>query len=139
MAAYAKPLPVPDRETQPFWDFCKQHELRAQRCSACGAFRWPPRTFCPKCYSAECEWARLSGRGTVYSFSVVHHAVVAAFAGDVPYVVALVTLDGAGDLVRLLSNIVDCPWEDARVGMPVQVVFDDVTSEVTLPKFEPLR
>ena len=139
MAPYAKPLPVADRDTQPFWEFCKQHELRAQRCTACGAFRWPPRSFCPKCCSAECEWVRLSGRGSVYSFSVVHHAVVQAFADDVPYVVALVTLDGASDQAPLLSNIVDCPWDVVRVGMPVQVVFDDVTPEVTLLKFEPLR
>ncbi|HLQ32612.1 MAG TPA: Zn-ribbon domain-containing OB-fold protein [Chloroflexota bacterium] len=132
-----KPAPVPDLDTQPFWDACKDHELRAQRCNACGRFRWPPRTFCPACYSWEYEWARLSGRGTVYSFSVVHHVVAPAFKEDAPYVVALVTLEGTGDHVQLLSNIIECPWEKVQVGMPVRVVFDDTTSGVSLPKFRP--
>ena len=130
-----KPAPIPDLDTKAFWDACKDHELRAQRCTACGRFRWPPRAFCPACYSWEYEWPRLSGCGTVYSFSVVHHVVAPAFKDDAPYVVALITLEGTADQVQLLSNVVDCPWEQVQVGMPVQVIFDDVTPEVTLPKF----
>lgn len=137
MSPYDKPLPAPDRDTQPFWDACRSHELRAQRCTACGRFRWPPRTFCPACYSSEHEWALLSGRGAVYSFSVVHHVTAAAFKEDAPYVVALVTLEGTDDHVQLITNVVDCPWDQVKVGMPVEVVFEDVTPEATLPKFRP--
>ncbi|HLY66226.1 MAG TPA: OB-fold domain-containing protein, partial [Chloroflexota bacterium] len=100
-------------------------------------FRWPPRTFCPACYSSDYEWRQLSGRGTVYTFSVVHHVVVPSFKDEAPYVVAVVTLDGTGDQVRITSNIIDCPWEQVAVGMPLQVTFEDVTSEATLPKFRP--
>jgi uncharacterized OB-fold protein len=67
----------------------------------------------------------------------VHHAVVPAFKDEAPYVVALVALDGTGDKVHLLSNVVDCPWEQVRVGMPVEVMFDDMTQGVALPKFRP--
>ena len=137
MSPDAKPVPIPDHDTQPFWDACKEHELRAQRCTSCGRFRWPPRAFCPACYSWEYAWTRLSGRGTVYSFSVVHHVVVPAFGGDAPYVVALVTLEGTGDEVRLLSNIIGCSWEAVQVGMLLQVEFEDASADVTLPKFRP--
>jgi uncharacterized OB-fold protein len=129
----AKPAPVPDQDSQPFWDACREHELRGQRCAACGRFRWPPRAYCPACLSAESEWVRLSGRGQVYSFSVVHHAVAPAFKDATPYVVALVTPDGTDGRMQLLSNVIDCPWEQVRVGMAVEVVFD----ETMLPSFRP--
>lgn len=137
MSQDSKPAPVADRDSQPFWDGCRDHQLRAQRCSACDRFRWPPRTFCPACYSSEYEWAALSGRGTVSSFSVVHHVASPAFKGDVPYVVAVIALEGCAGHVELVSNVIDCPWEQVRVGMPVQVSFEKVTPEVALPKFRP--
>ena len=80
----------------------------------------------------------LKGTGTVYSYVVVHHVTVPAFADDVPYVIAHVTLDGTDDEVRITTNIIDCPWEKVQIGMGVTVVFDDVTPECTLPKFRPL-
>jgi uncharacterized OB-fold protein len=131
----SKPAPIPDHDSRPFWEACKQHELRVQRCAACGRFRWPPRTFCPGCYSREHEWVRLPGRGAVYSFSIVHHAVSPAFKDETPYVVALVELDGADGQVRLLSNVIDCPVEEVEVGMPVEVVFEDRSPEATVPLF----
>jgi uncharacterized OB-fold protein len=69
---------------------------------------------------------------------VVHHVTVPAFADEAPYAVARVTLDGTDDKVRMTTNIIDCPWAQVRVGMPVTVVFEDVTPEVTLPKFRPV-
>ncbi len=77
--------------------------------------------------------------GTVYSHVVVHHVTVPAFADDALYVIAHVTLDGTDGEVRMTTNILDCPWEEVRVGMTVTIVFDDVTPEFTLPKFRPLR
>ncbi len=136
---YAKPVPRPDQDTQPFWDACKEHELQAQQCSSCGKFRWPPRSLCPHCRSWDFQWVPLAGTGTVYSYVVVHHVTVPAFADDAPYVIAQITVEGTDGEMRLTSNIVGCPWEDVRVGMPVTVVFEDVTREITLPKFRPLR
>ncbi|HEX6513624.1 MAG TPA: Zn-ribbon domain-containing OB-fold protein [Chloroflexota bacterium] len=133
----AKSLPVPDMDTQPFWDACKARELRVQRCAGCGRFRWPPRAFCPRCFSWDAEWARLSGRGTVYSYTVVHHVTSPAFKEDVPYVVALVTLEGTDGAVQLIGNVIGCPWEHVQAGMPVEVMFEDVSPDVTLPQFRP--
>ena len=137
MGEYTKPLPVPDAETKPFWDACKAHELRAQRCTQCGKFRWPPIGLCPRCHSWDSEWVALAGTGDVYSFVVMHHVTSPAFAEDAPYVVANITLDGTDGDVRILSNIVDHPYDQVEVGMPVKVVFEDVTPAVTLPKFRP--
>jgi uncharacterized OB-fold protein len=134
---YSKPLPSPDDDTRPFWDACRAHELRAQRCSACGRFRWPPQGVCPSCYSWDFEWTKLSETGRVASFVVVHYVSVPAFAGDVPYAIANITVDGTDDNVQLTSNVIDIPWEEVKVGMPVRVIFDDVTPDCTLPKFGP--
>ncbi len=81
---------------------------------------------------------RLSGRGTVRSFSVVHHSAVPSFKDELPYVVAVITLDGTDGHVDLVSNVVGCPWEDVKVGMPVEVVFKDVTNEVAIHQFRPV-
>jgi uncharacterized OB-fold protein len=139
MDEHAKPAPIPDLDTRPFWDACREGELRAQRCTGCGRFRWPPQPFCPGCYSWEHTWTPLSGRGTVTSFSVVHHSSAPSFKDDLPYVVALITLDGTDDRVTITSNVVDCPWEDVRVGMPVSVVFRAISAEATLPQFRPVQ
>ena len=135
---YAKPLPIPDAETQPFWDACHNHELRAPRCTSCGKFRWPPGPLCPHCRSWDYEWAQVPGTGEVYSFVVVHYSAVPVFAAEMPYVVAQVTPDGTDGEVRLTTNIVDCPVEKVEVGMKVTVVFEDVTPEITLAKFRPV-
>ncbi len=84
------------------------------------------------------HWTKLGETGTVYSFVVVHYVSIPAFEGDVPYVVAHITLDGTEDQITMISNVIQCPWQEVRIGMPVRVVFEDVTPEVTLPKFRPL-
>lgn len=137
MADYTKPLPVPDVDSQQFWDSCKAHTLSAQRCGDCKKFRWPPQAFCPHCYSWNFDWTKLSETGTVASFVVVHYVSIPAYQGDVPYVVAHIALDGSDGEITMVSNVIDCPWEQMRVGMSVRVVFDDVTADVTLPKFRP--
>jgi len=137
MAEYTKPLPIADIDSQPFWDRCKVHELSAQRCGDCKNFRWPPQAFCPHCYSWKFDWTQLGETGTVSSFVVVHYVSIPAFQDDVPYVIAHITLDGTDDQITMISNVIQCPWQDVRVGMPVRVVFEDVTPEVTLPKFRP--
>jgi uncharacterized OB-fold protein len=135
MADYAKPLPIADPDSQPYWEGAKAHELRAQKCAGCGKLRWPPQGFCPHCSSWRFDWAKLAPTGTVESYVVVHQATHPAFAGDVPYIVVHVVIDGTDGAVSIISNLIDYPWEDVKVGLRVQAVFDDVTDEVTLPKF----
>ena len=119
---------------RPFFDGAKRHELRVQRCSACGTYRFPARAICSACLSTAAEWVRVSGRGDVFSFTVMHQVYHPGFAAEVPYAVVIVQLaEGA----KLISNLVGVPPHDVRIGMPVRVVFEDVNDEVTLPKFVP--
>src|SRR5438874_11406719 len=118
---YAKPLPTPDADTRPFWEACTAHEVRAQRCTGCGRFRWPPGPLCPHCRSWDFEWSKLAGTGEVYSYVVVQYSAVPVFAAEMPYVVARITLDGTDGAVRLTSNVVGCPPDEVRVGMQVTV------------------
>ena len=134
---YVKPLPVADPDTQPFWEGCRGHQLRAQRCADCHTFRWPPRGLCPACLSWATEWADLAGTGRVESFVVIFQPTSEVFAADAPYVIARVLADGTGDRVRIAANVVGCDWEQVRVGMRVRVEFADVSPEVTLPRFRP--
>jgi hypothetical protein len=131
---YIKPMPRIDEESKGFWEACRRHELYVQRCGACGLLRHYPRALCPTCLSDQIEWVKSSGRGTVYTFTVTYQNQAPGFREELPYVLAYVQLEEG---VRLLTNIVGCPADDVRIGMPVEVVFDDVTSEVTLPKFRP--
>ncbi len=132
-----KPLPKPANEelSRPFWEAAKRHELIMPRCNTCSNVFFYPREACPVCLGADLGWTPVSGRGRVYSYTIVHQAVNAAFQPDAPYAYAVIQLDEGP---RLVSNIVDCPVEDVTVDMPVTATFDDVTPEVTLVKFKPL-
>ena len=131
---YQKPLPQIDEVSRPYWEAAKRHELVLQKCQGCGHHRYPPGDTCPRCLSDRLEWVRASGRGTVYTWTVFYKVYNPAFANDVPYAVVAVELEEGP---RLLTNLMDCTVEDIKVGMPVEVVFDDVTEEITLPKFRP--
>ncbi len=133
-ASIPKPLPVPTLETRAYWEGCKQHELRIQQCAACGQHQFYPRLYCSKCFSDRVEWVKASGRAKVTTFTIVRRPVSPAFADDVPYVVALVTLDEGP---TMMTNIVGIAPEKVEIGMPVTVTFDDWTEEISIPKFKP--
>lgn len=132
---YRKPLPYIHSETKVYWEGAKKHELLIRKCNSCGAYHFYPRDFCPKCFSSHVDWVRTNGRGIIYSFTICHRPA-GGFENDAPYNIALIELDEG---VRMMSTVVDCPNADLRIGMPVEVVFDDVTPEVTLPKFRPVN
>ena len=124
--------------TQAFWDATARHELVAARCADCAAFRMPPTPFCPCCQSQNISWTVLSGRGEVYSYTIVERAILPGMDAHLPYVPAVIALEGAGG-ARLVSNVVDVRLDALRVGMPVQVVWDDVPQlGVALPRFAPV-
>jgi hypothetical protein len=137
VSEYAKPLPVADPDSKPFWDACAEHRLVAQRCSDCGTWRFPPRGFCPACWSPRAEWQALAGTGTVQSFVVPHRAYSVAFEPDLPYVIAHVEMDGTGGRVVIVADLTGCPWTDVRVGLPVRVAFVDAAPGVAVPQFTP--
>lgn len=131
---YAKPLPRIDQESKGFWEACQRHELYVQRCGACGMMRYYPRALCTRCLSDDTQWVLSSGKGTVYTYTVTHQNQAPGFRDSLPYVLAYVEL---AEGVRLLTNIVGCDPAAVKIGMPVEVVFEDVTPETTLPKFKP--
>jgi len=132
--AVPKPLPVFDEDTKPFWDFCKQHELRVQKCAGCGTLRYPISTICPNCLHMESEWVKLSGKGRVFSFIIVRRRYHPAFSAELPYTVAIIETEEG---LRMLSNVIGCKPEAVQINMPVEVVFEDVSPEFALPKFKP--
>ena len=134
MADYKKPLPRIDEESRGYWEALARHELYFQRCRDCGTKRFPPRAACPSCLSSATEWVRASGRGAVHTFTVTHQNQAPGFREELPYVLAIVEL---AEGPRLMTNVVGCPPDTVRIGMPVEVVFEDVTAEITLPKFRP--
>jgi uncharacterized OB-fold protein len=128
-------LPVPDADSAPFWEGCRRHELLLQRCAECGRLRFPPAPLCWNCRSWSYRWERHSGRGTVYSWVIVHHPIPPSIAPLIPYVVAIVELEPS---VKMPTRLVDVALEDLRADLPVKVVFDDVDEHVTLPLFSAL-
>lgn len=134
--AYAKPLPLLEGPAAAFYSWCRKHELRFQRCASCGTWRHVPRLLCPECASPAFEWERSSGRGRLFTWTVAARALHRAFQQDAPYAPVVVEMEEG---VRMVSALIDCPPEELEIGMPVEVVFEDVTPDVTLPKFRRAR
>src|SRR5262249_21970983 len=128
----------PDPQTREFWDACRRRELRLQRCADCGRFRQPPLPGCPRCGSPRSQWSPASGRGRVYSYTIVHHAAVPALAAAVPYAMVVAELDDAPG-ARLISNLVETPFDALAIGLAVEVVWDEPREGVVLPRFRAAR
>lgn len=135
-AVPGRPIPAVTPEMSPFWEAAKRHQLVVQRCRTCGTLRFPAREVCSRCLSRDVEWTPVSGRGEVFSRAIMHQANHPAFAAVAPYAVVVVQLDEG---VRIMSNVVDCAVGDVRIGMPVEVVFQALDAEITLPLFRPAR
>jgi uncharacterized OB-fold protein len=135
MSEYKGPIPLPTPETRPFWEAARRHELQLRCCRACGRHHFYPRAACPHCLSGELEWQRASGRGTLHTFTVVHRGQ-RDFPLGAPYVIAIVEL---AEGPRLMTNLVGVAADPKaiRIGMPVEVTFEDVSPDVALPRFRP--
>ncbi|HON38121.1 MAG: Zn-ribbon domain-containing OB-fold protein [Desulfomonilia bacterium] len=132
---YTKPLPRINSDNREFWEGCRNHELRFQKCASCGHIRFPASYVCPKCLRKDFQWIVSAGIGKVYTYAVYHVAYHQGFLEDLPYVVAVVELQEGP---RLLTNIVGCPPEEVSCEMPVTVVWKDATPDISLPMFRPL-
>lgn len=131
----AKPVPVVQPWAQPFWDAARQQRLMLQHCQDCDRTIHYPRIECPHCGSGRLDWRAASGRGSIYSFTVVQSNAPSAFAADQPYVVAVIRLEEG---VQMLSNIVQCDPQRLQCDQMVEVVFEPLNDTFTLPKFRPL-
>ena len=135
MSRTSRPLPQPTPETQHFWDGCKQGQLLLQRCDDCTKAYYPPRPFCPACSSRAVSAFPASGRGTLASY-VINHRPHPAW--EAPHSIAIVELEEGP---RMATNIVGCEQtpEALQIDMPVQVVFEAVSEDITLPLFQPAK
>jgi len=128
------PLPQPDAASEPFWKGCAEQRLLVQRCRTCHTFQSPPRLHCRNCRGSAFDWHESTGRGHVFTYTVVHHAGAPALHDQVPYIVVVVKLDDCGG-VLLVSNLVGAGAVDVAVDRPVRLRWDN-DAGVTLPRFE---
>jgi uncharacterized protein len=137
-AHFTKPLPFITSEAKPFWDAAAEQKLLMQRCQDCHAYVWTPRPVCFECGSERLKWTQLSGKGEIYSFTIIRQVVgraaSKAFEPDVPYVVAWIDLEEGP---RMITNVIGCPPDDLKIGMKVSVVFEQASPAIWLPKFKP--
>ena len=129
-------VPAATDLTRPYWENARNHRLVTQRCNNCANGWHPPLPACPRCHGRDLGWREVSGAGTVYTYTVVRHPTHFAFADTIPYAIALVEL---AEGPWLITGITGCPPDGVRAGMPVRVVFREVTDGVMLPYFEPAR
>jgi uncharacterized OB-fold protein len=130
-----KPVPVVNPWARPFWEAAKEKRLIIQQCKDCNKHIFYPRIACPHCFSDQVDWVEASGKGKVYSFTVVKNNAPSAFITDMPYVIAVVKLEEG---VQMLTNIVGCDPEAVTCDMPVEVTFEKLNDEFTLPQFQPV-
>ena len=135
-AADYPPIPEVDNLTSFFWEGVANHQLLILRCGDCGTYIHYPRPICPKCYSMDnLAPERVSGRGTIYSHTTTVQPFHPYFVDKVPYNLIVVALE-EDENIRITSNLVDLPNDDIRIGMPVEVTFQEVAPGLTLPLFK---
>jgi uncharacterized protein len=135
MPVYSKQLPEITPSEKPFWEAAKLHVLTAYKCANCGTF-YSRVIHCVACDNPKMTWAKVSGKGEVFTFAVYHQLYHPGWKDEIPYNVSWIKLD-EGPL--LMSNVIGCNNEDLHIGMPVEVVFEDINEEITLPKFRPVK
>ena len=133
---YNKPVPVPQVESDVYWQGAKNHELWLRNCNDCGNAYFYPRDISPCCFSRNTGWRQASGNATLFTYAIVHRAPHMGFVGDVPFVTAMVELE-EGPIMPTNIVIDDPTPENLHIGMPLEVVFEDITEDISLPKFKP--
>jgi uncharacterized protein len=133
-ATDVKPLPPLTDFNREFWAAARKHEFVLQQCDECGKAWAPNGPVCPHCFSETYHWERMSGRGRIASWVVFHKAYHPAFEKELPYNVAFVELEEGP---RVISNVVGIENDALEIGLPVEVVFEDVEGGMSLPKFRP--
>jgi uncharacterized OB-fold protein len=130
----AKPVPSPEGLNAEWYAFCRERELRFQRCRTCGRWRHPPRFLCPACGSGAFSWARSNGRGSIFTWTVTHQAIHPAYAGEVPYAVVVVETDEG---VRVVGGVSGLDLPQLRLGLDTEVDWEERTAEIVLPVWRP--
>lgn len=137
------PPPMVDQDSLPWWQGAAKHKLLVQQCEGCGHCRLPPSPLCSECQSFDSNWAEVNGKGTLFTYTVVHRAV--AMNQTLPFIIALVELDlsgiDRGNSVRVMTNIVsdagaELALDAVKIGANVEVVWEVLSDEVSIPRFK---
>ncbi len=126
-------MPVPTRESQPYWDGMREHKLMLQHCASCGKVRHYPRPVCPHCFSMESKWQEAPLTGSIHTWTVCHHPFNFFFKQQAPYTVALIDMDAG---VRINAPLRGTPPGELKIGQRVRLHFEPVSKDITLPYFE---
>jgi len=134
MSATEKPIPVPSETNAPYWEGARERRLVLQRCTACGWYNNPPRIICPQCQGESFEWSQVSGKGTIFSYTITYQTVTPGFSDELPYVIVHVGIDEQPECI-ITTNLVG-PWnaDTLDINLPVIVEFED-RGGATLPQF----
>ena len=132
MTEAVKPVPNVTPRMAPFFAGARQGQLLVQKCGECGTLRFPAHATCTNCLSAAASWIAASGRGEILSFNVMHQVYHPGFAAEVPYAVVMVKLEEGP---KVVSNLVGVKPDAIRCGLPVEVMFERINDQITLPKF----
>jgi uncharacterized OB-fold protein len=130
------PPPMANTTTLPWWEAAAEHRLVVQRCTTCEHTRHPPAPICPECRSMESDWKEVPGKGEVYTYTTVHRPVAGNM--ELPFLIAVIALEESGGL-RMISNLVDVSPEDVEIGMPVELVWEDMSDDLAMPRFKPAK
>ena len=130
-----RPIPVPDDLSKPFWDAARKHVLAMQRCQSCGHFQHPPYPTCVNCMSIDLKFEAVEGKGAIYAYTIMYHAGDKRFASAVPYASIIVELDQAPGAL-MAGNLLGSEYTEAKVGRRVEVVFERLNDDITLPQWK---
>lgn len=135
--SYQKPIPLKTQDNHPYWDAADGHELTVQKCESCGEYAHPPGPSCAKCGSTELSWEDFGSEinGTIYSYIISYRPFLPGFQDDLPLVIAQVELENKPK-VKIIGNILECKPEEVKIGMPVKMVWVDITEDRALPQWK---
>ncbi|QPQ35744.1 MULTISPECIES: Zn-ribbon domain-containing OB-fold protein [unclassified Lysinibacillus] len=134
--SYQKPIPLKTQDNQPYWDAADRHELVLQKCETCNSYNHPPGPACSKCGATELSWESQGSdiTGTIYSYVVSYRPFLPGFQDDLPTIIVVVQLDKLNE-VKIIGNVLACPPEEIKIGMPVKMTWQDITEDRALPQW----
>jgi uncharacterized OB-fold protein len=134
-----RPIPTPiTPEAKPYWDGLKEQKLMLPKCEDCGKPFFYPRVICPYCHSRQITWVQASGKGKLYSFEIVYQRLNPRYKLATPYVLAMIELEEGPRMMSNLVNIEPDP-QVIKCDLPVEVVYEKLTDDITVPLFQPAR
>lgn len=137
---YQKPIPLKDQDNQPYWDAADDHQLALQKCKDCNTYAHPPGPSCARCGSENISWEHLGDEvtATIYSYVISYRPFLPGFQDELPTIIALGELDKVPK-VKIMCNVLNCDEKEIRVGMPVQMIWENITEDRALPQWIPIE